>query len=156
MADPLWERAKALFEAACELEVSDSVEELLLDVAPRRALADLAAPRVVDQDRQLVTQFEQRATDLVALDSAMERLEKRDPVMAALVDLRFFRRSNHGGVRGDLADLGAHGLSRPGHRQGLAAARGRKARRVALRREPVRALEVFVRLGNSLGSFCSL
>lgn len=34
--------------------------------------------------------FQERASDLIGLEEALEKLERRDPVMARVVDLRFF------------------------------------------------------------------
>ena len=73
---------------------SRAMRQVLVDHARARDCAKRRANGARVPLDDLVEDYERRAMDLEALDSALSRLEERDPRLAQLVELRFF-----GGLR---------------------------------------------------------
>jgi RNA polymerase sigma factor (TIGR02999 family) len=84
-ADPGWENRAHFFAAAAR-----AMRDILVDQARRKASVKRGGDlrRVHPQDAEL--SIESPTTDLVALDEALERLERDDERKARIVELRYF------------------------------------------------------------------
>jgi RNA polymerase sigma factor (TIGR02999 family) len=84
-ADAHWESSAHFFAAAAE-----AMRRILVEAARRKARLKHGGGRhvrAVDEADAIVTPD---STDLIALDEALERLAREDPVKAHLVKLRYF------------------------------------------------------------------
>lgn len=69
---------------------SRAMRQILIDHSRARCSTKRAARRAQDPIEAIAEAFEERAGDLEALDAALVKLAAFDPVMARVVELRFF------------------------------------------------------------------
>ncbi|MCA9254334.1 MAG: hypothetical protein KDA33_01795, partial [Phycisphaerales bacterium] len=80
-----WESRAHFFAAAAE-----TMRRLLVDHARTRKAAKRGGGARHETLDPLLISFESRSTDLLALDAALDGLQKLDPRQARIVELRFF------------------------------------------------------------------
>jgi RNA polymerase sigma factor (TIGR02999 family) len=84
--DPQWQSRGHFFAAAAE-----AMRRILIERARRVARPKHGGDRrFVELDADTPSLSQPRPEELLAIDQALERLERRDPEMAAVVKLRFF------------------------------------------------------------------
>jgi RNA polymerase sigma factor (TIGR02999 family) len=84
-AAPSFDHRGHFFAAAAEAR-----RRILIDQARRKASLKRGGGRCLPLESGLDPAAETRPTDLLALDEALQRFERRDPIKARLVTLRFF------------------------------------------------------------------
>jgi RNA polymerase sigma factor (TIGR02999 family) len=88
-----WENRHHFFGVAAQ-----AMRRVLVDQARKRKSQKRAPGRQALSLEEVTVQVEERPRDLLALDDALSRLEKIDPIKARVVELRFFAGFSHAEV----------------------------------------------------------